>query len=49
MTDVVIRAGTLVTPSGPQLADLAITDGVIREYRPAQQLAGRKSTRPAFS
>jgi len=41
VTDVVIRAGTLVTPSGPQLADLAITDGVIREIS-AGATAGRE-------
>jgi allantoinase len=29
--DVVVRGGTLVTPSGPQRADLAIADGRIRE------------------
>ena len=41
MTDVVIRAGTLVTPSGPQLADLAIADGVIGEIS-AGATAGRE-------
>jgi allantoinase len=31
VNDVVIRGGTLVTPSGPQLAGVAIADGTIRE------------------
>ena len=31
MIDVVIRGGTIVTPSGQQLADVAIEDGRIRE------------------
>jgi allantoinase len=31
VTDVVIRGGTLVTPSGPLRADLAIADGTIHE------------------
>jgi allantoinase len=39
--EVVVRGGTLVTPRGPQRADLAIADGTIREIS-ADAPAGRE-------